>query len=126
MHTRRLTAAEQARILEFREKWIRIGLSTTPLDHQRAEGALRRLYAASGLARPSIVWAPCPMTALLSAIVYTRIRNTRQEKRAGNDGALARIIDRSTGDALNRTVPASAHRPMQLAVERAVAAALGR
>jgi hypothetical protein len=69
MRARRLTSAERAHIPEFIEKWTRVGLSTKPVDHQQAKRALCQLYASAGLAEPRIVWAPCPMTALLSAIV---------------------------------------------------------
>jgi hypothetical protein len=81
MRTHPLTAAELARIPEFVEHWTRIGLSATPIEHDAAEIAIRRLYAAAGLAPPHVVWAPCPMTAMLSAIVYTGVRATGREVR---------------------------------------------
>jgi hypothetical protein len=74
MRARRLTPTERARIPEFIEKWIAIGLSSTPVDHLQAERALCQLYVSAGLAEPQIVWVPCPMTAMLSAIVFTTIR----------------------------------------------------
>ena len=76
MRATRLTPAELARTPEFIQHWIRISLSATPIDHQQAERVLGRLYAAAGLTAPRVVWAPCPMTAMLSAIVYTAIRNS--------------------------------------------------
>jgi len=124
MWTPRLSPAERARIPEFIEKWTEIGLSSTPVDHPQAERALRHLYAAAGLIAPEIVWAPCPMTAMLSAIVYTTIRRSGKENKARNDKALSEITERITQDALTRTAAPSAQRPMQLAIERTVAAAL--
>jgi hypothetical protein len=64
---------ELARIPEFIDKWTRIGLSTIPVDYPRAERALCRLYAGAGLAEPAVVWAPCPMTAMLSHSAAGRI-----------------------------------------------------
>src|SRR5260221_1078401 len=124
MRTAPLTPGELAHIPEFVDKWTRIGLSTTPVDHVEAERALCRLYAASGLAEPAVVWAPCPMTAMLSAIVYTAIRVTGREDEAGDKQALAAIVERIIHFALIAIIPAEAHRRMQLAVERTVASAL--
>ena len=59
MRARRLTPTERARIPEFIEKWIAIGLSSTPVDHLQAERALCQLYVSAGLAEPQIVWVPC-------------------------------------------------------------------
>jgi hypothetical protein len=124
MRARRLTPTERARIPEFIEKWIAIGLSSTPVDHLQAERALCQLYVSAGLAGPQIVWVPCPMTAMLSAIVYTTIRAKGQEKKARDDTTLAAITDRITHSALTATAAQSAQRPMHLLVERAVAAGL--
>jgi hypothetical protein len=124
MRARRLTPTERARIPEFIEKWIAIGLSSTPVDHLQAERALCQLYASAGLAEPRIVWVPCPMTAMLSAIVFTTIRAKGQEEKARDDTTLAAITERITHSALTATAAQSAQRPMHLLVERAVAAGL--
>src|SRR5947199_7063324 len=107
------------------ERWTRIGLATTPIEHEAAETALCRLYAGSGLAAPQIVWAPCPMTALLSAVVYTGIRATGREADARDRSVLAGMVERITHFALLATTPASAHRGLRRSVEETVAAALG-
>ena len=124
MRTRRLTPTERARIPEFIEKWTEIGLSSTPVDHPQAEWALCQLYASAGLAEPRILWVPCPMTAMLSAIVYTTIRAKGQESKARDDRRLQAITDRVMRGALTTTVAPPVYRAMHLAVERAVAAAL--
>ena len=124
MRANPLSAAELAQIPEFVERWTRIGLSTSPIDREAAEPILHRLYAAAGLAAPQIVWAPCPMTAVLSAIVYTAIRATGREAESRDRGGLAQIVDRITRYALITTVPAPAHRRMRAHVEDAVASAL--
>jgi hypothetical protein len=124
MRTTPLSRDELARIPEFIEQWTRIGLSTMPIDHPQAEGALCRLYAAAGLAEPAVVWAPCPMTAMLSAIVYTAIRATGREAEARDQRALAAIVDRIIRFALIAVIPPSAHRRIGLGVEAVVASAL--
>jgi hypothetical protein len=124
MRTAPLTPGELARIPEFIEHWTRIGLSTTPVEHPQAERALCRLYTAAGLAEPAVVWASCPMTAMLSAIVYTAIRATGREAEVRNERALAAIVDRIIRYALIAIIPASAHRRIGSAVEAVVASAL--
>jgi hypothetical protein len=124
MRTRRLTPTERARIPEFVPKWTEIGLSSTPVNHPQAEWALCCLYASAGLAEPRIVWVPCPMTAILSAIVYTTIRAKGQEDKARDDRTLVRITERIMHSALPAMFAQLAPRPMQLLVERAVASAL--
>jgi hypothetical protein len=103
MQARHLTPTERARLPEFVRKWTEIGLSSTPVDHQQAERALCQLYASAGLVRPHIVWVPCPMTAMLSAIVYTTIQAKGQEDKARDDSTLVAITDRITRGALTTT-----------------------
>src|SRR6202030_3631491 len=93
---RRLTPAQRGRIPVFIDKWIEVGRSTAPIDHDRAERALGQLYMSAGLIAPQVVWAPCPMTAILSAIVYTMIRIGGKEEKARIDSALAEITGQIT------------------------------
>src|SRR5260221_13903752 len=124
MRTAPLTAGELAPIPDFIDKWTRIGLSTVPVDHVKAEPALCRLYAAAGLAEPAVVWAPCPMTAMLSAITYTAIRATGREADARDRQALAAIVERMIRFALIATIPGEMHRRMRSGVEMTVQSAL--
>src|SRR5260221_8721 len=124
MRTAPLTAGELAPIPDFIDKWTRIGLSTVPVDHVKAEPALCQLYAAAGLAEPAVVWAPCPMTAMLSAIVYSAIRATGREADARDRQALAAIVERMIRFALIATIPGEMHRRMRSGVEMTVQSAL--
>jgi hypothetical protein len=117
MRASRLTPAQNARVPEFVQHWIGIGLSAAAIDHAEAEPALARLYAAAGLAAPRIVWTGCPLTAMLSASAYTAIRRVGREAAAGDRRALGQIAV--------ATIPATAHRRIELGVEAAVATALG-
>ena len=103
MRAHRLRPAERASIPEFVEKWTAIGLSTAPVDHQQAERALCQLYALAGLVEPHIVWVPCPLTAMLSAIVYTTIRASGRGSHARDDRTLAQITQRMMQGALTIT-----------------------
>jgi hypothetical protein len=124
MRVGELSPEERARIPEFIDKWTGIGLSVTPVDHEHAERLLRRLYTSAGLLAPGVVWAPCPMTAMLSAILYTRICAGGREQQALKEGGRADMTERMTQEALTRTAGSSAHRAMQQAIERAVAMGL--
>ncbi len=117
MRASRLTPAQNARVPEFVQHWIGIGLSAAAIDHAEAEPALARLYAAAGLAAPRIVWTGCPLTAMLSASAYTAIRRVGREAAAGDRRALGQIAV--------ATIPTAAHRRIELGVEAAVATALG-
>ena len=48
----KLTAEQEARVSEFREKWLAIGLSTAPADRRRAEAAIAEMYRQGGLPPP--------------------------------------------------------------------------
>ena len=67
------TPAQRDRLPEYLRKWIEIGLSTEPVDRDRANWALARFYESAGLAEPSVIWAPCPVSALLSVTVYAAL-----------------------------------------------------
>jgi hypothetical protein len=109
---------ELPEIAESIERWTQIGLTVDPLDHAAAEAALSDLYVAAGLPPPCIVWAPCPMTAMLSAIVYTGVRRTGRMAEAHDDEVLADLVERITRYALVATAPPSAPRRMRRAIGR--------
>ena len=50
-----LTPAQEARMPEWVQKWLAIGLSTEPGDMDVAEQAMRNLYASAKLPAPKIV-----------------------------------------------------------------------
>ena len=77
MRTAPLSPGELAYTPEFIEKWTAIGHSTEPIDRDWAEWALARFYDFAGLSEPWVVWAPCPVSALLSASMAASSRMTR-------------------------------------------------
>src|SRR5437764_11883381 len=106
-----LTSDERARLPEFIAHWARIGLSAQPIEHSAAERAIAALYAWAGLPKPRIVWAPCPMTALLSLIVYRRVRH----RGPAEGSTIALALDRFAEPALDAAVPVEAHRQIRMA-----------
>lgn len=70
-----LTDEQKSRFKEFVDKWIKIGLSTEPADRPRAEKAIKGLYALAKLDEPKIVWLPCPISAMLSAITFSMAKS---------------------------------------------------
>src|SRR5574341_2542069 len=71
MATRRLeqlTPEQEARFAEFREKWLRIGLSTEPADRKRAEEGMRMAYRAVNLEPPRLfLWLRSPFEGAVCA-----------------------------------------------------------
>ena len=56
-----LTPEQAARLPEFRDKWLNIGLSTEPVDRAKAELAIDELYESVGLEKPKLkIWMKSP------------------------------------------------------------------
>jgi hypothetical protein len=70
----RLTDAQKARAVEFRDRWMEIGLCTDPADRPRAEAAIREMYRQGGLEPPArIVWCGSPLSqGLTRSIMVAR------------------------------------------------------
>jgi hypothetical protein len=64
----KLSAAQASRLPEFRDEWLRVGLSTERADRPRAEAGVRVAYEAASLPPPSLViWLDSPMAGALCA-----------------------------------------------------------
>lgn len=48
-----LTAEQKALLPVWRDKWLKIGLSTDPIDQERAKSAVRKMYECAGLEAPN-------------------------------------------------------------------------
>ena len=67
MKIEKLTKEQEARIPEFREKWLMYGLSTAPTDRELAEEGIREAYQAAGLPAPKyIYWGSSPFATVLT------------------------------------------------------------
>ena len=112
-----LTDEQIARFPEFIDKWTKIGLSTQPADRERAERAIRGLYALAKLKEPCVIWLPCPISAALSAVVDARL---------ASDACSVKVQVRdAVGYAVNRAVDDAVGGAVGYAVNRAVGGAVG-
>lgn len=65
----RLSDEQSARMAEWRDRWIEIGLSTSPADRPAAEAAIAAMYRRAGLSPPKIVWCGSPLSQGLTRAV---------------------------------------------------------
>jgi len=74
-----LTEEQKAKIPEYLEKFLAIGLSTAPTDRKKAENAVRRSYEYLSkkdpnlcIATPEFVWAESPMAGAVLAAQFAK------------------------------------------------------
>ena len=69
-----LSQRQQDQFAEYRDRWIKIGLSTEAADRPRAETAIKQMYASAGLELPRrIVWCGSPLSqGLTRAIILDK------------------------------------------------------
>lgn len=88
---------------EVREKWVRTGWSTAPVDRPVAEMAIAEAYRAAGLACPGdVVWMDGPVSAAaLQVLLSARDTGVRLDEAALfrnlGRGIVARVRDRMAG-----------------------------
>jgi hypothetical protein len=69
----RLTVGQEIRLAEFRDEWLKVGLSTLPADRPRAEAAISEMYAILEKPRPRFVWCDSPLTAQVIMYLWPTI-----------------------------------------------------
>ena len=106
-----LTPAQRARLRESLNKWWSIRRSTQPADRSRAEGAIAALYRLAKLRPPPVVWAPCPLSAALSATVHAGLIDERVGINCAVDAAVYIGVDPDLRHAVGSAVH-SAVRPL--------------
>ena len=85
-----LTDEQTARLTEYRDKWLAIGLSTAPANRERAEGAINTAYLSAGLKPPGrIVWCGSPLSQGLTRAIVPKMMNDRSVR----DSVRARVWD---------------------------------
>lgn len=67
---RELTAAQEQKLEAYRDKWLKIGLSTEPVNKEDAERALKDVYSVANLKEPMILWARSPKECLYMGIFF--------------------------------------------------------
>ena len=71
-----LTTEQTAKLSEYREKWLKIGLSCAPLDFEAAKDAAIRAYAVAGLPAPKGFYRmSSPLGAAILATVLNQVED---------------------------------------------------
>jgi Domain of unknown function (DUF6745) len=74
-----LTDAQRAKLSEWAQQWIAIGLSTEPADRPTFERAVRTLYLEQGRKPPSrVIWTGSPLAVDLVMMHLTTDADTRE------------------------------------------------
>lgn len=71
----KLTPAQEAKIPEYRERFLKMGLDTKPANRPEAEKAIKDYYKLLKLAEPRIIWEQSPMAGArlaAKALKYTK------------------------------------------------------
>ena len=86
----KLTPEQEARLPYFRDKWKKIGLSTEPADHAKAEAAIIEAYAQKDYGVPKFVWVDSPIQAVDLATVFKENQDLDLDELAGKGRLLKR------------------------------------
>lgn len=65
-----LSKDQANRFAEFRDKWVEIGLCTSPADRPVAEKAIRNMYKSAKLEEPTIIWCQSPLSLVLTRSLF--------------------------------------------------------
>ncbi len=130
---RELSAAQQDRLTEFRDRWRAIGLSTEPANRPLAEQSIITAYRGAGLDPPrKIVWCGSPLSqGLTRAIILneTRMANVRAILQNGVWASTRKnVVDNvgeSVGESVRGIVRASALDSVRNSVRKGVLNSVG-
>src|SRR3990167_5737229 len=96
-----LTAEQEARFGEYRDRWTEIGLCTEPANRARAERGIALVYRRGGIAPPSrIVWCGSPLSQGITRAVVQGVGASVRASVVESGGA-------SVGDSVGAGVGAS-------------------
>ena len=113
----KLTDTQIARFAEFRDRWLKIGLSTEPADRPAAEAAIIESYRAAGLDAPQrIVWCGSPLSQGLTRAIIL-------DKKMIAD--IGKAVGDSVGDSVWDSVRASVEDSVEASVWDSVVDSVG-
>ncbi len=116
----KLTDAQKARLPEWRDKWIEIGLRTGEADWERFDRGIRVAYEKAGIPFPEkIIRVPSPIVGAFATAAARRI--------LGGDavgGAVYDAVGGAVGDAVDDAVHGAVHDAVSGAIDDAVRGAV--
>ena len=93
----KLTAAQEARLIEFREEWLQIGLSCEPADFETGDNIIRGFYKRLGKPAPMILHFSSPIICELAVnFIFSILQNSaqlRSQLRSQLDSQLGSQLD---------------------------------
>jgi hypothetical protein len=108
MRIDRLTPEQEARMDEWADRWIEIGLRTGPADRPRFEAAVAECYRFAGLEPPRVVWCSSPLVAVVAGpIAASLLHDALGRPGAAVDntvGAMYHAVGVAVGDAVRGAV----------------------
>lgn len=119
----KLTKKQKALLPVYRDKWLKIGLSTEPSNHVKAEDAINRAYEMVGLEKPKqFVWCGSPQSA---AITLSILKNEKVMKEIWGKYAKDFKLGDSVRDSVEDSVRASVWDSVLASVRASVLASVG-
>jgi phage baseplate assembly protein W len=134
-----LTPEQERQLIVYRDLWIERGLSTNT-NREKAELAYLHLYKQTKLAKPQIIWCPCPISGCLSALLIPAFINSSAVRSAVDsavdsavgsavhsavDSAVDSAVNSAVGSAVNSAVRSAVDSAVHSAVDSAVHSAVG-
>ena len=122
----KLTPGQEARLGEWRDKWIAIGLKTGETDKERCERGLKVAYEKTGIKFPGeVVWVKSPPAGALAASHSQAILRGVAVHDVVRDAVNGVAVHDVVRDAVNGAVGVAVHDVVRDAVNGAVDVAVG-
>src|SRR5574337_1094444 len=118
-----LTPQQRARMDEWADKWISVGLRTGAADRHKFEKAAEQCYLASNLSwHGNVVWVPSPIVMAFAAPVAALVIQLHRAKNPGDAVrvAVSGAVDGAVGDAVDGAVSGAVDVAVSAAVRGAV------
>src|SRR5574337_689388 len=126
-----LTPQQRARMDEWADKWISVGLRTGAADRPKFEKAAEQCYLASNLSwHGNVVWVPSPIVMAFAAPVAALVIQLHRAKNPGDavrvavsgavDGAVRDAVGGAVSDAVDGAVSDAVRGAVHGAVRDAV------
>src|SRR5574337_380479 len=123
-----LTPQQRARMDEWADKWISVGLRTGAADRPKFEKSAEQCYLASNLSwHGNVVWVPSPIVMAFAAPVAALVIQLHRAKNPGGavSGAVRGAVSGAVGNAVRDPVSDAGSGAVGDAVRVAVSGAVG-